>query len=114
MSTASHTLGPWHFRLVPRNDDESGPHYMASCAMLLETEAPTTMNDPVICAIRDDWIGYMSQSVTGRANAALIAASPTMLAALRMAADALSPPRNNDEAAALIAVNYAIANATTI
>jgi hypothetical protein len=34
-----------------------------------------------------------------------------MIAALRLAADALTPPRNEEEATALAAVNAALANA---
>lgn len=51
-------------------------------------------------------------SPMGEANARLIAAAPAMLAALRLAADALSPARNAEEADALLSIQSAIAAAT--
>ena len=48
---------------------------------------------------------------TAEANARLIAAAPDLLVALKCIADALSPPRNAEEAAAIAAALAAIAKA---
>lgn len=45
------------------------------------------------------------------ANAALIAAAPDLLAALRLAVDTLSPPRNAEETAAVAAARAALRKA---
>lgn len=49
---------------------------------MLETQAPNQpLNDPCIMAVREDWIDWLLNTPRGRANAALIEASPDLLAA---------------------------------
>lgn len=58
----------------------------------------------VVAHLPDDW----EQSRQGP----MMAAAPKMLAALKVAADALTPPKNSEEAEALAHINAAIASAT--
>ena len=71
-----HTPGPWKFR--PRVSDGK------LVAMLLETcMRPVPLNDPVIFAIREDWMATLEKF--NAANANLIVASPNLYSAARKA-----------------------------
>jgi len=73
MDTATHTPGPWKW--VTRYSEDGRP-----AAYLLETEhRPVAWNDPVVMALREDWIDHY---VRHDANARLLAASPIMADAL--------------------------------
>ena len=79
---AEPTPGPWKWRVVT---DASG-----ILAMLLETEhRPISHNDPVVLAVREDWLTWLDSTPTGKANARLIAAAPALRDALAEAAKSL-------------------------
>jgi len=60
--------GPWHWRVVA---DETGKQ----TALILETKhRPIALNDPVIFAIREDWLGIQSPEREAAKN--LIALAP--------------------------------------
>ena len=72
-SELGHTPGPWKW--ARRYDGDSG----RPMAILLETEhRPVRHNDPVIFAVREDWIDAFVDSP----NARLISAAPELLAEL--------------------------------
>lgn len=101
--SARHTPGPWTYE----SDHTHRQYNIRMLGHLIGTSDEAkhicTVNDlpPHILANRD-------QS-TAEANAALIAAAPDLLAALKCIADALSPPRNAEEEAAIAAALAAIA-----
>lgn len=63
-----------------------------------------------VCEIVDH--GDMADERLLLADQRIVAAAPTMLRALVAAADALTPPRNNEEAETLATIRAAIADAT--
>lgn len=74
MENAKHTPGPWKWE---RRADDAGK----LIALLLVTEhRPVPCNDPVIFAVREDWMGHIAPEREAAKN--LIAAAPDMLAAL--------------------------------
>jgi hypothetical protein len=77
MSTTQHTPGPWRWEIVA---DNSGKQV----ALLLVTDhRPIPLNDPVIFALREDWMAAFGSE---ELDAHLIAAAPDLLqAALDMA-----------------------------
>lgn len=93
---SKHTPGPWAL---------NGPWHI---------QAETPMNDPTgkrVVALITPCRG--ASQAEREANAHLVAAAPDLMAALHTAADALSPPRNQEEIKALAVVRAAIAKATT-
>lgn len=58
----------------------------------------------VVAYLPDDWEQWR--------QGPMMAAAPKMLAALKVAAEALTPPNNSEEAEALAQINAAIASAT--
>jgi hypothetical protein len=87
-----HTPGPW----ISFRDDESHDIVTPDGTHIARVE-PVNSVDPL---------------TEQDANGAILAAAPDMLAALRLAADALTPPRNAEESTALDAVLGAIDAAT--
>lgn len=69
-----HTPGPWVWRSVWNDDNKE-------IALLLETaHRPVPCNDPVIFALREDWLGKLSPE--REAAKLLLLAAPDLAAAL--------------------------------
>jgi len=90
---AKHTPGPWF-----------------AVGYQVEIESETVAD---ICTTNAHLFGQpgLHNDATAMANAHLIAAAPEMLAALECITDALSPPRNAEEEAAIAAALAALAKA---
>lgn len=84
-----HTAAPWHIGLQP-GPMIYGPQGEHVCDVRIETVMPDERN----------------------ANARLIAAAPELLEACKLAREALTPARNDEEMTAMNALNAAITKAT--
>lgn len=83
MSNAKPIPGPWHWRIV--HDHSSGKRI----ALILETRnAPMPLNDPVIFAVREDWMGELSPE--REAAKRLIEDAPALLDLIQEAANTLA------------------------
>ena len=89
----AHTPGPW----ISFRDDQSHDIVAPDGTHIARVEPINGVDDPL---------------TEQDANGALLAAAFDMLVALRLAADALTPPRNSEESTALDAVLGAIDAAT--
>lgn len=74
--------GPWKWRRVYGGG--------GLVALLLEATLPQAHNDPVVLAVREDWMGHLDRY--DAQTLALIAAAPAMRAALREIADLCDGP----------------------
>jgi len=74
---ATHTPTPWRFRPVYQVGETK------MIALFLETTDPSpALNDPVILAVRDDWMSHVYNTEPGRANAEMIVRAVNSHAAL--------------------------------
>jgi hypothetical protein len=73
--TTKAPAGPWKFRRLGGNPRVPG--------LVLETlHRPVRLNDPVLFAIREDWVNYLLVMPEGKAITAMVEAAPSLLAAL--------------------------------
>lgn len=63
-----HTPGPWVYR-YDRNGDYGYGRFEQSHSK------DSSLSDPVVLAVREDWLGHLDRSEEGQANARLIFAS---------------------------------------
>jgi hypothetical protein len=71
---SKHTPGPW----IYKHDASAGYGRFET------TMSNPPMNDPVVLAVREDWIGFLDRDPQGQANALLISAAPELYQALRL------------------------------
>jgi hypothetical protein len=98
--SGGHAPGPWTYE----GDHTHRQYNIRMLGHMIGGHICTVNNLPTdVLANRDQGIAA--------ANAALIAAAPDLLAALRLAVDTLSPPRNAEETAAIAAACAALRKA---